>query len=314
MIYFIKHNYSIHSSQLFYDFHSSLLMKIMNDNNIKYDFVDIKNENEIDNIKENDYLILNSWDICILLLYVNKSFSKYANVPNRILIWGENFDANLKPIGWNFSNALTLKDELFLNFFKTTKHIICHSYRTKIILNNLMLNNVTIFPLTSYSKYLKTSLDEKLSNEKTIDILIYGCLSYDKRLETIKAIVKCNSAWKIVMYNNLFDEELQNHILAKSKLVVHVNSFDNLTHIPWAKIGKLISNNSVFLIEYCEELHNFNLIDKVNHYKNHSMLCTKIKDILNNYDYYVAKNNDLVETIKKDYNFDEFYGDLFSKL
>ena len=105
---------------------------------------------------------------------------------------------------------------------------------------------------------------------------------------------------------NIYNEE-KYCFLSKTKIVIHIPSFDDLHTFPWAKVSELMINKIFFIIEENEELYNLELENTIVFYKRKNIndLFNKINEYINN----DGKKNKIIDDcynfIKKKYNLDD---------
>ena len=76
-------------------------------------------------------------------------------------------------------------------------------------------------------------------------------MTYERRIEFVRQLLVHLPDLRFAILSNVFNLD---ELMARSKVVVHVNSVDGCTHIPFAKIIKPLVNTKLLFVERAEEL------------------------------------------------------------
>lgn len=297
------------SSIKFYFDMINKIKKILNDNNIS--FITVK---EIDECITNVILIIDISLIINMLFNKPEELEKLLKI-KYILIVGENIDeTNNTFMGWNQYplNKLNFSSgNILYNIINKAHKITYQNIKFFNLVRKIRQDNIIFFPIDGFlDSYV---IDNINTVEKNIDVLYYGAICYPRRMEVIQNFEPIGP-FNYVICNNVFDLD---NLIARSKIILHVNSLDNCYHIPFAKLMKLLSNNKIVLVEETEELANSELLpyvktfkfDNLYQYNNNDFntpeYLNKIHDIIKNYDKIQEELNKMnpQKLIKEKYNF-----------
>jgi hypothetical protein len=111
------------------------------------------------------------------------------------------------------------------------------------------------FPIDGYDE---TLLIADRPAGRDVDLLIYGAMSYPRRTGFVARLLSSPllSDKRIVVAANVFD---LNQLLARTKLVLHVNSVDDSEQVPYAKVMRPLANNIQVYAESTVELESSDL-------------------------------------------------------
>jgi hypothetical protein len=308
---FINNSYDLKwSSMNFYFQMMNKIRTILVDNGHN-----IINLNNIDDIYKDIYkdFIFFIDPVVIITLHYKHNLEKLINL-KYILIIGENIENNTF-MGWNNESLKALNfspNNILLKIIENAYKVTYQNSKVLDLLNKIGKSSDTIyfFPIDGY---LDEYIIENTINKKDIDILIYGAMCYERRVNFFKNLaMKYLPYYKIVVLNNIFDID---NFLSRSKIIIHINSLNNCYHVPYAKIIKLLANNKITLVEKTPDLmksdlkkyvHIFDLVTQ-DESNNHPMYVTIIKNLINNYMLEQQKINQLnaQKYIKDNYNFIE---------
>lgn len=251
--------------------------------------------------KSEDIYIFNPKNFSILLLVYyyleeqNKHLMfEYIDNLNYIVIWQEILMDDFFIIG--YEKAFLNKDFIYAFFKNAGINLISNSISFKTLKDN-NINNCIYHTIIGYSP-INNIIPLQTVYPQTIDILIYGTLhdAYKHRNNMINDIKKYNSNnlnIKVISDNYDLDSYLN-----KTKIVIHIPSYDNLQHMPWAKITTLQSKKIFFIIEDNQELYDKNLNDFIISFKSND-----INDLYSKINYYINNEEKRNEIIEKNYDF-----------
>ena len=218
----------------------------------------------IDNIDQytKDMTLIIDIATIINLFWINK-LEKLLDT-NYILIVGENIDKKINSfIGWNdlktYLNFSTYN--LLAQVLRKSKKITYQNNKLFNLFKEYGITNLQFFPIDGYlPEYVIPNLNKVT---KDIDVLYYGGMCYNRRMEVATNLCAAHPKWgqvKVVVCNNIFD---LNDLINRSKIILHVNSVDSCYHVPYAKIMKILANNKIIVTEVTEEFKTCDLIDYV---------------------------------------------------
>jgi len=221
-----------------------------------------------------------------------------------IILWQEIIQDNLMITGYDPKQFS--KKFLILFFKKSILNLISNSQSFKV-LKKYDLKNCQYHTILGYSQINNIAPLTKIT--PTIDILIYGSRIksrfYEYRTSLIDKITEMNikTNYKLLMFDDTFEID---KYLECTNIVVHVPSFPNLPHMPWAKITTLQAKKIFFIIEENDEMFEKHLEDFTIYYKRNNIedlyrkiayfldpvnLSEKQHIIEKNYDYIIRTNN-----------------------
>ena len=225
---------------------------------------------------------------CYVLLPQTKSFiEKLLNNSNYIVFFCELFEnEDLKIMDSKIHNTQFSKI-----FFKNARQILLCNTQNRVNLSKQnIINNITYFPPIVYSKNEKT----KLSKEYEVDLLFYGSIfeKFEYRNKCIENIRQYSNGnkYKFSYINHGEDDILCN----KSKIIIHIPTYENSYSFPWKNVSNLIQNRHFFIIEENEELYIQKLENKVVYYKRGDM-----NDLKNKIDYYLNNEKERIDVTQK---------------
>ena len=252
---------------------------------------------------DNDIYIFNTLDFASFLKNpVHKEqIYRILDTFKYIVLWQEILKEDLSVIGYD---KFTDDDKDFVcRFFGGSKFNIISNLTSIVSLQKNNIHQNIYFPITGYSM-INDIVPFVFKNKKDIDVLIYGTMNdaYTHRNSIISKLCEMNiNNYNIVVRDNIYGEDLDS-MLQRTKIVVHIPSYENLTHMPWPKITYLQARKIFFIIEDNEEIHLMKLDDIVMFYHKNDVadLYAKIdnylgkpvlreKFILKNYKY-IANN------------------------
>lgn len=173
-------------------------------------------------------------------------------------------------------------------------------------------------PIVGYSPINCLVPFEKTDTIHSIDVLIYGTLTpnYIYRNQICGQLSQYSDGqFKMEIITNTFGEELD-LFLKKTKIVVHIPSFENLHQIPWAKIVYLQTRKIFFIIEDNNDLHERKLDDMIVTFNRNDAhdLYNKILYYLHNPSERERIINANFEWIKNNYDIDTQIPQIFKNL
>ncbi|MEX0595226.1 MAG: hypothetical protein WD512_01920, partial [Candidatus Paceibacterota bacterium] len=215
-----------------------------------------------------------------------------------ILLWQEVIEEDLFITGYD---RKTYDCEFLKIFFKNSLLTLTSNLRSLRSLNKQNIDNCQYFSVMGYSKL--NNIIPITPKTPTIDILIYGSRilskTYKYRTELIEKIQTMNS---ITKYNlKIFEDNFEFDCdLERTQIVVHVPSFPNLPHMPWAKITSLQSKKIFFIIEENDEMYEKGFESFTVYYKRND-----IEDLYKKIDYFLdSKNlNERQEYVEKHFQY-----------
>lgn len=265
------------------------IRKCLNKNNIKY--VMIKDIDEMNIYDNNAVLIIDIFIVSHLYLsnpsQIEKLFGR-----KYIIIIGENYNHKTNTfIGWHECGIQLSfdKDNIFYKIIENSYIITYQNERTRKQLSQIKTDNLLFFPIDGY---MDEYVIEHPIATKDIDVLFYGHYDAFRRRPILDEISKLPI--NFVMTSDIFNLNILKFFIDRSKIIFHMNSMDDCYHVPYSKIGKLLSNNKIVITEYAEEFIDSDLYDYV-----------YIFDI----DQYIFKNQvktplyiDLIESVLRNYD------------
>lgn len=201
-----------------------------------------------------------------------------------IILWQEVIEEDLFITGYD---RKTFDCEFLKMFFRSSILTLTSNLRSLKSLKGENINNCQYYSVMGYSTINK--IIPILPKTATIDILIYGSRivskTYKYRTELIEKIQTMNSTTK---YNlKIFDDNFNfDSDLERTQIVVHVPSFPNLPHMPWAKITTLQAKKIFFIIEENDEMYEKGLQPLTVYYKRND-----IEDLYSKIAYYLDPQN-----------------------
>ncbi len=248
--------------------------------------------------------------LIINLFYNCKSELQELMSTNYILIIGENIDEKLNTfMGWGDCEPLNQlnfsSDNILMKIIQKSSKITYQNNKLFQFLSTIKnQKQLQFFPIDGYKE------EDVILNNKTkkdIDVLFYGAMCYQRRLNVITKLSTLGPI-NYVICNNIFDND---DLIDRAKIILHVNSIDNCYHIPFAKIVKLLTNNKIILVEQTQELMTSEIINYVKTF-DYNQQCgdvpsyiSMINQILKNYDLEQKILDDLNprQLMKNKYNF-----------
>lgn len=262
------------SSVIFYKNLQEKIIKILQKNNILYKFIDI---NKL--LLTNNILIITPVDL-LKLYFINKI--EFLLNKKYILIVGENVNIEKNTfIGWETTDIYF--NETFMNIFKNA---LILTYQNDINKSYFKDCNLKFFPIDGFYDELVD-----INYERTIDFIYYGGLIYERRIAfSIYLFLNFCKTNNLMIIDNYFDID---KFISKSKINIHINSLENLYHIPYAKIIKPMLFKNKMLIEHVKEIENHELSNYIT---------TFTIENINTYNFNYI-NNFTNKYINKNYNF-----------
>jgi hypothetical protein len=201
-----------------------------------------------------------------------------------IILWQEVIEEDLFITGYD---RKTYDCEFLKIFFKNSLLTLTSNLRSLSSLKKQNIDNCQYFSVIGYSTI--NNIKPIIPKSPTIDILIYGSRilskTYEYRTELIEKIKAMNSTTKynLKIFDNNFDIDSD---LERTQIVVHVPSFPNLPHMPWAKITSLQAKKIFFIIEENDEMYEKGFESFTVYYKRND-----IQDLYKKIDYFLDPIN-----------------------
>ena len=221
-----------------------------------------------------------------------------------IILWQEIIQDNLMITGYD---PKQFSKKFLILFFESSILNLISNMQSFKTLKKYNLKNCQYYTIIGHSKINNIiPLTQKTS---TIDILIYGSRIksnfYEYRTMLVDKITDLNKKfnYSLVMFDDTFEID---KYLECTNIVVHVPSFSNLPHMPWAKITTLQAKKVFFIIEENDEMYEKQLETFTIYYQRNDIedLYKKIAYFLDpvnqnekqriieeNYDYIMSTNN-----------------------
>ena len=116
-------------------------------------------------------------------------------------------------------------------------------------------DDALFFPIDAYEP---TLVIPDRGRERDVDLLLYGALAYPRRHGFVGRLLGSPllTDRSIVAAANVFDLD---ELLARTKIVLHVNSVDGGEHVPYAKLMRPLANNIQVYAESTAELETSDL-------------------------------------------------------
>ena len=204
-----------------------------------------------------------------------------------------------------------INEEYAKLIFSNASKIICCDTKNKEYLSKIIVPyKIIYFPPIGYTKIN----DKPLIKNKQIDIdlLFYGNINpswIPYRSKILNEIGNIADKNKLNFINGTFHDCEKNNLLKRSKIIIHIPSYENLRTFPWAKTVELMLKKVFFIIEENEEMYNNKLNDVVIYYKSDNLrdLEEKIDYFIKNTDERTKVINRCYEYIKSTYNMDNLF-------
>lgn len=196
----------------------------------------------------------------------------------------------------------------FIQIFFKNAHLIvlCDSKNIDLVRN--INNNILYFPPLAYSPICNI-VEMKQNQELEVDLFFYGNIApiipYRSHMLSLLSEESHKRNWRFI-YGSYFAEE-QNNILRKTKIIIHIPSYQGLRTMPWAKVASLMAYNLFFIIERNEEMFNLGLQDFCCYYENFADLVNKINYYLTHDSERIQKSQFLHNYIKNTFHMDEMF-------
>ena len=272
----------------------------------------------VDKIFENEIYIFNPIDFAGFLLCLPNLQEKifyFLDHIKYIVIWQEILLENFDIVG--YQNSSKHRNYIFKFFNNSILNIVSNS----ISINSLEKNNIKhnkYFTITGYSLINNIIPFVNDIGYKDIDVFIYGTIheTYTYRNVLLSNLTNINNnKYNIQTRSNLYGEQLD-LMLKRTKLVVHIPSHPNLTHMPWPKITYLQAKKIFFIIEDNDELHQNNLDGFIICYHRNNIhdLFEKIEYFLKNEEFRKKNIDDNYDYILKTANMDKVIPDIIKNL
>ena len=191
------------------------------------------------------------------------------------------------------------EDYANLIFKNATKIICCDTKNISFLSKVKNKKDIIYFPPIGYSPYKNYNFNRNIKQD--IDILFYGNINptwIPYRSNFIEKIKNKSNEQDLQFKYGTFHGEEKNILLQKSKIVIHIPSYENLRTFPWAKTGELMLKKVFFIIEENDELYNKNLNDLIVYYKKND-----IDDLMKKISYYLQNPDEMNSIREKCYHF-----------
>jgi len=262
----------------------------------------IKMKTVFNNTSKNDLFIFNELDFSNLREFYNysddlkNSISKFLKQTNYIIFFCEILiNQQLQTKGSDVIN----EKYAHLLFSNARKIICCDTQNIKFLSNITDPENIIYFPPLGYSKLYNTSFIQ--NNITDIDILFYGNINptwIPYRSEMLEKISLFRSKKKLNFIKGTFHGDKKEDLLKKSKIIVHIPSYEKLRTFPWAKTVELMLKKVFFIIEENDEMYNKELDNIVVFYKHND-----IKDLEEKIDYYINNPDERSKVTERCYEY-----------
>ena len=269
-------------------------------NNFSNDLV--KMDNLLSNASENDLFIFNELDFSNLREFYNQS----EDFKNKLIVFFEKihyvvfFCEILMNDKFQTKGSNVIEEDYANLIFKNATKIICCDTKNISFLSKVKSKeDIIYFPPIGYSPYKNYNFNKNI--EQDIDILFYGNINASwipYRSNFIDKIKNKSDEQNLKFKYGTFHGEEKNKLLQKSKIVIHIPSYENLRTFPWAKTGELMLKKVFFIIEENDELYNKNLNDLVVYYKKNN-----IDDLMKKINYYLQNPDEMSIIVEKCYHF-----------
>lgn len=256
-------------------------------------------------LKENSLFVFNPFNFaCFVYTYDKTKINTFLDKLDYIVVWQEVLRSNFRIIGYTADYDVNFVKRYFAN---SKLNLVSNMISLNSLIENNIINNkhFLTYAYSPINNIMPLSTNGEI--EKDVDILVYGSIhnTYYYRDAIITTIRNTFTQKKIVVNGNLWGTNLDD-ILKRTKIVVHIPSFEKLEHMPWAKIAYLQSKKVFFIIEENKEMYDLKLEDTVAFYKSSNSvdIKNKIDFFLNNTDIreqYVENN---YQYITKNWNLD----------
>lgn len=203
----------------------------------------------------NNLYLFTPIDFALLLIsitYCLNEIIEFISKISYVILWQEIMNTDLSIIGYNINDD---QKYFIKHFFSSAKLTICSNMVSIESLAHHKIFNTIYYIISGYSEINKCiPLHRKPTD---IDILIYGTIhkSYIYRTNIINNVISYFKNLRIEIKNDIFRDELDDY-LSRTKIVLHVPSHSNLSHMPWPKISSLQAKKVFFIIENNKELHD----------------------------------------------------------
>lgn len=203
-----------------------------------------------------------------------------------VLILGENIDPdNNTFVGWDLADYLKPlnfnKENILSRLIRGAEKVTWQNEPVhQLLLHLLPKDRISYFPISGYRA---SQLIPLYNGPLDVDILIYGAMAYERRIEFIRQLYVHLHDLRIAVLNNVFNLD---ELMSRSKVVIHINSVDGCTHIPFAKIIKPLVNTKLMFVEQAEELASSDLAGFVYLFKPGDMqgLVQRLRDVLTRFE------------------------------
>lgn len=259
----------------------------------------------IENNTNDCMYIFNELDVANLkTLFKNETFKEtikdFVKKTKYVVFFCEIFEnENLQTIG-NKNQNEEFPKLFFENAFKI---FLCDSKNIEFLKN--INTNVVYFPPIGYSTI--NNISKRKRNEYEYDLFFYGNINetfipYRSQMLSKLKEESDIQKWKFI-YGTYFGEE-KKKIQDKTKIILHIPSYEKLRTIPWAKIAELMAFDFFFILEKNEEMFHLGIQDLFCYYENIQDLIQKIKYYLLHEDERLEMSRRLHEYVKEHFNMD----------
>lgn len=176
-----------------------------------------------------------------------------------VLIIGENIDFVARTfVGWTVAPYLAAlridPPNILCDLVTSAERVTWQNRPVRDWLSSLVpADRMAFFPLDGFRE---TERPPAPDVEKDIDVLVYGGMVYERRARFVAELLRQSADMRIAILSNVFALD---DMLDRAKVVLHVNSVDGCTHVPYAKIMKPLARGKIMFVEGTEELGSSDL-------------------------------------------------------
>jgi hypothetical protein len=192
----------------------------------------------------------------ILALHERRQLARLLDT-RFVLVIGENPDRRGRRfMGWTgpFGDLTFRRGNLLYRLLQASARASWQNERMRdILLAAKRPEDVCFFAIDGYRS---EDVIAGAGGAQDIDVLVYGGMSYKRRATFVMQLLQRAPSRRIVVCQNVFALD---ELIARSKIVVHVNSVDGCYHVPYGKIVKPLANHKILFVEQTEELDRCDL-------------------------------------------------------
>ena len=177
-----------------------------------------------------------------------------------VLIIGESIDQDhCSFVGWQGADYLrTLQfrpGNVLWQVVKNAHRVTWQNRGVRELLSRVSTTDKTVFfPIDGYRP---SHIIQPGNIQPDIDVLIYGAMAYPRRAEFVRDLMMRGPDMRIVVASNVFQLDA---MIARSQIIIHVNSVEPCSNLPYGKIMKPLANNKIVFVENVEELAGSDLL------------------------------------------------------